>query len=682
MKVTQNRVLEVIKNSLTDEGEGVVSFKPALIITDNTRQRNGTQYDIETLDITKYAGQLTADHEDKLRNIIGRVEGVKKNGNTVTIDRIIYAVKENPHARIAYNLLVGGFSKAFSTETIGPSPDPTEGIHYSHELVGLSQVVVPNNYSAVVNQVVKNSLEQAMEDGLDIDGIEEEFLKKEEETVTEEEAKKTEVENTEVQEETEKVENTTEQQETQTEVETVDNEVSDKVVEDLTEAVKELIALEKEKMKETGEKGLEEIVEENSAEESTEEELEMTKEELQKEINSALEGFARNFYAQQAKAPQFKNEAEVETEEVEKTTNAYEKMDWKERYQVQINSAWDALRTNNLKAHATLQEVNEVNYNKLREAGIVANSMTIQSMGNFVMPPEMYKEIVGARSDYSPLLDATTWRETNSIEYAWVKRKGTIDMENVEFCDDSSNGNLKPIKKYTLEQKTSKLEEMAAVTPVCNAVTRFHAIDLLADVAAEYRHDYDRKRAQLVVALMQQAVAENSQSVQYTKTDDTDAMVAWLETIAKVSDSGVNGTLIFNNKTFAKLKAHALRAGVAGPLAEIFTTGEVPMIFGTPYIVVPNDLMPTVESEDDIQHQVKKQKVKIEHAAFYADLSQFIGYTSGGLQYDLSTEASYEDSGTVKSAYQRNEMVLRGSFFRGGAIRDISRVAGIKAAAL
>ena len=70
--------------------------------------------------------------------------------------------------------------------------------------------------------------------------------------------------------------------------------------------------------------------------------------------------------------------------------------------------------------------------------------------------------------------------------------------------------------------------------------------------------------------------------------------------------------------------------------------------------------------------------MKITHAVFYADLNEFTGYTSGGLQYDISTDASYEVGGVTKSAYQRNEMVLRGSFFRGGAIKDVSRVSGIK----
>ena len=172
---TIKNTVEVTKNSFTDEGEGIVAFPKGLIISDNQVQRNGSRYDIDTLDISKYGGQLTADHEDKLKNIIGRVEGVKKENGKLTVDRIVYAVKQNPYARLAYDLLVGGFSKAFSTETIGPSANDVDGTLKNHELVGLSQVVCPNNHSAMVN-AVQNSLEKAQADGLDVNGLAEKFL--------------------------------------------------------------------------------------------------------------------------------------------------------------------------------------------------------------------------------------------------------------------------------------------------------------------------------------------------------------------------------------------------------------------------------------------------------------------------------------------------------------------------
>ena len=721
MNIVKNQV-EVTKNSYSDEGEGVVSFPNGLCISDNNVQRNGTRYDIDTLDISKYQGQLTADHEDKLKNIIGRVEGVSKKDGRLTVNKIVYAVKQNPYARLAYDLLVGGFSNAFSTETVGPSANDIDGTLYNHELVGLSQVVCPNNYSAVIN-TVRNSLEKSRNDGLDVTGLEEEFLNvKKEENNMDEDSKPTEAvetpvveetpaveetveetvaETPEATEETEKVENgadkedakeaeadedekeekaeddkeeTEESEKKENQIE-VDNEISDaevkelfKRIDNLTSLVEKATAVENPVVE-----GVEEIVEEDlnetaeKVENNLTEETQMDKEEIQNAVAEALKGYFAN--AVEAKAPEFKKD--------ENSVKVAD-LNWKDRYNKQVNAAWEAFRAGSIEARKTLNEINEVNLNALKEAGIAKNSMTIESMGNFVIPPEMYREIIGKRTDYTAIINATNWRETDSLEFAWLKRNGDIDMKNVALCDDGKDGNLKPISEYTAEPKTGKLEEMAAVTVVCNAATRFFAVDLLADVAAGYRNDYDRKRAQLVIARLEQAVLESKQSVDYAPTTDTAAMVAWLQAISEISDATVNGTLIFNNKTFAQLKAHALEAGVNGPLSHIFTDGEIPQIFGTPFIVVPNDLMPTIESEDAIAFTVEGEEVPITHALFYADLSEFVGYTSGGLQYDIATEASYEINGTVRSAYQRNELVLRGSFFRGGAVKDTSRVSGIK----
>lgn len=726
---TIKNTVEVTKNSFTDEGEGIVTFPNGLTISDNQVQRNGSRYDIETLDISKYGGQLTADHEDKLKNIIGRVEGVRKDNGRLSIDRIVYAVKQNPYARLAYDLLVGGFSKAFSTETIGPSANDVDGTLKNHELVGLSQVVCPNNYSAMVN-AVQNSLEKAQADGLDVNGLAEKFLnstKKEikmendskteevkveapvetpetKEEVVEEVAETPEVEETaekveEVEEtaesddaaeeetpevekeaeetkEVEETENEAEKEETP-EIEKTENEISDEQVVELFEkldaltAMVEKVAGEDEETPE--EEGIEEIVvdELNSAEtnETNKKENSMDKEEIKNAVAEVLKGYFSN----EATAPEFKkseNKAEIAD------------LDWKERYNKQVNAAYEAFRLGSIDARKTLNEINEVNLNALKEAGIAKNSMTIASMGNFVIPPEMYKEIVGKRTDYSAIINATDWRETDSLEFAWLKRNGDIDMKNVAMCDDGEDGNLKPISEYTAEPQTGKLEEMAAVTVVCNAATRFFAVDLLADVAAGYRNDYDRKRAQLVIAKLEEAVVASGHEVEYAPTTDTEAMVAWLNAIAEISDTTTNGTLVFNNKTFAALKAHALEAGVNGPLSHIFTDGEIPQIFGTPFIVVPNDLMPSLEGGETVAFDVEGEQVQITHAAYYADLSEFVGYTSGGLQYDISSDASYEVNGTTRSAYQRNELVLRGSFFRGGAIKDDSRVAGIKQGAI
>lgn len=769
-----NKVLntvEVVKNSFTDEGDGVVSFPQGLTISDDKPQRNGTRYDIDSLDISKYGGQLTADHEDKLKNIIGRVEGLAKDNGRLTINKIVYAVKQNPYARLAYDLLINGFSKSFSTETIGPMPT-ADGTNYNHELVGLSQVVTPNNYAANVNQltqVVHNSLSEAQKDGLDVEGVEEKFMNRiNEESMSEKEVKEPETtDEIIVNEVDEKEEQTTKAEEVQVEnaakkksdeddedtaeddktaedeaddadeatdesgeddsdeadeadeaededeaqvedesdedededseddkkkkksnsiesVEVVDNAVdtseeTEAVVEALTELVRAIVDEEVNPQEDDDDdkvSGVEEIVADdvnNSVEEEKKESEDMDKTEVKNAVLEAL----KELQGDEAKEPVFqKNDAK-------KTTNSLDGMDWKQVYGKQVNAAYEAFRNGNIAARQELAKINEFNFNELKKSGKVSNAMTIESMGNFVLPPEMYEEIQGRRTDYTALINATEWRETDSLEFAWLKRKGDIDMKNVAMCDDGNDGNLKPISEYEAEPVTSKLEEMAAVTVVCNAATRFLAADLLGDVAAGYRNDYDRKRAQLIIARLEQAVDETKQEVVLDADSDTSKMVAWLRATSEVSDATVNGTFIFSNKTFAKLKEYALSAGTNGPLASIFTDGEVPQIFGTPYIVVPNDLMPTIESDDDVEIAVDGKNVKITHSVFYADLSEFTGRTSGGLQYNVSTEASYEVNGQTRSAYQRNEMVLRGSFFRGGAIKDTSRVAGVttKAAA-
>lgn len=729
MKQTFKNTVEVTKNSFQDNGDGIVEFPNGLVISDDQVQRNGTRYDIDSLDISQYGGQLTADHEDKLKNIIGKVEGVKKKDGKVIVDRIIYAVKQNPYARLAYDLLTGGFSKAFSTETMGAPANDMDGTLSNHELVGLSQVVTPNNYSAVVN-TVHNSLEKAKQDGLDITGIEEKILNSNKEkqemskteneitdeqvvelfdkvdaltdmvrdlvndevhgdTIKEEiveeiideqvnEAEETEdgeveVEENDAEPETEEAEPEAEVEENdaepEAEEELVENEITDEETDELFEKldilkglVEKLHKEEKDIVEETKDDTVEEIVIDDINNNTKTKENSMDKEEIRNMLDDMLKGY----FAKDAKEPEFS-----------KAENSIASMDWKERYTKQVNAAYDAFRLGNIEARKTLNEINEINFNALKEEGIAKNSMTIASMGNFVIPPELYREIIGKRSDYSALINATDWRETNSLEFGWLRRNGDIDMQNVVLCDDGNDGNLKPMSEYSATPESGKLEEIAAVTVVCNAATRFLAVDLLADVAAGYRNDYDRKRAQLVIAKFEQAIAETGQEVAYAPESDAEAMIAWLQAISEVSDSSVNGTLIFNNKTFAQLKAHALHAGVNGPLGDIFLTGEVPTIFGTPFIVVPNDLMPSLESDEVVSFKVDGEDVVIKHAAFYADLSEFVGYTSGGLQYDISSDASYEVNGQTRSAYQRNELVLRGSFFRGGAVKDVTRISGI-----
>jgi hypothetical protein len=137
---------------------------------------------------------------------------------------------------------------------------------------------------------------------------------------------------------------------------------------------------------------------------------------------------------------------------------------------------------------------------------------------------------------------------------------------------------------------------------------------------------------------------------------------------------------IFNQATYAQLLSRAIGAGISGPLSGLFTTGNQPTILGNPFIIVPNELLPTLNTAETKSFTVEGVSVTINQAIFYVDLNTFSGRTSGGLSYDLSTEAAYEVSGETRSAFQRNELVLRGSFFRGGVIRDEDKVVGMGSA--
>lgn len=663
MQNSFKNTVELTKNSFKDEGDGIVTFPNGLVITDDNIQRNGTRYDIESLDITKYAGQLTADHEDKLRNILGRVEGVKKNEHTVTINTIVYAVKQNPYARLAYDLLVGGFSKAFSTETIGPSFDPSDNTHYSHELVGLSQVVTPNNYSAIIN-TVRNSLNRAKEDGLDVSELQNQFLTEEEKNMEEIEKTTPVVETTPevAQEEAPKVVE---------EVTEVKNEISDEQVVELFEKLDEISTLLKDK--EDDEDPVEDAPEEEMVEDEEEpalNEIEQKKENTmtKDEINSLIQESLNAFVSNSAKAPEF-------TEGKKEVTN-FKNLSANELFGKQINAAIDAETIGSVESRQTLHQINQHNLDGLKKAGIVRNSMTLASMGNFVISPEQYEQIVGTRTDYSALLDATNWREIESLEYVYAVRNGDIDMKNVALCDDGADKNLKPISEYGSNLKKEAMEQISAVTPVCDNTTRFFVANLMEDIAAGYRNDYDRKRAQLVIAKLEEATLANKKDLAFTATESADVLTSLLDASATLVEQG--GSFIFTYKTLAQIKKHALKAGANGPLAEIFITGDIPRIFGIPYIVVPNDLMPALESEETVTIPVNGKGVSITHAIFYADLKEFIGFTNEGLQFEVATGVAYETTaGTVKSGFSRGETVIRGSMFRGGAFRDITKATGI-----
>jgi hypothetical protein len=711
-KIKKNQLQVSVSNGFVDEGDGVVSFPNGLTITDDTIMRSGTRYDINSLDISKYEGQLTADHYDSLGTLIGKVIGTAKEGNRVAIRGIKYAVNANPYARLAYDLLVGGFSNSFSVETMGSYPDSQDPVYRDHELVGLSQVVVPNNYNARINEfneIVHNSIERSQQDGLDVSGIEERIYSSvelvssetvEEESMTKEEKDtsdkkvvndaETEVvetpnEKVEAPVETPKVETPAEPEveaPAETEVEAPAEKEAEKVENDAT--VVTPVADDTAEPETPEEPEVEGPKEPETKTNKTEEKLEMTAEQiaeivanavasavkpLQDELSTTKE-LAQNALDAQAKEPEFKEEEVV--------ANSYDGMSEEELFAKQLNAAVAVERTGDVEAKKTLNEINVRNLQALKDAKIVNAAMTLVDLGNFVIGPELYNQVVGVRTDYTAILDATNWKETQSIEFGWLTRGNDIDMTNVAIGITGDNGSrLKPVSTPSYGANSEKLEEMAAVTPISINVIKFAAADILADVAEGYRNDYDRKRAQLVIARLQQAVNSTGNKWSF---DISDGLLGWAQVVAMISDVTTVGTLVFNSKTLAALKGQAIASQNAAILTELASNS----ILGTPFVLVPNDLLPTINSAETKTFAVHGANVTIDQAVFYGDLRTFTGRTSGGLKYDVDGSASYTlDGGTTyRSAYQYNEVVLRGSFFRGGVVKDPAVIASIRAVAV
>lgn len=617
----------VEKNAFKDMGDGRIEFNGGLTITDETIQRNGTKYDIKSMDLSEYKGQLTADHSMSITEVIGKVIGVRKVANRrVVVDAIQFAINESALALFTYNMMRAGYLTDFSIETFGPYPSNEDDTYYNSTLIGLSVVVVGNNRSANIKnevaQIVKNSIDEAKERHLDPSIVENNYLCYDIQEIKPDQ----------------------------------NSIITNNEGNTMTEEVKTPVTPETET-------------------EKTPDVAEMVKNAIDaaiKPLQNKLSEIEQNAFDKQAKEP--------EMTAATKATNAVSElksMDYRLRHGEQIVAAKQWLKGGSQAAKEKLYTINELHKEMLVAEGLVSNSIDTIDFGNFVISPELYSEIQGHRSSYDSLLSRVQFQETLSTKFGWLKRSGDIDMTAVKFLSDANNGNLKPVSSYTADYSEKDMEELAAVTPVMNATNRFLAADLLGDIAQGYRTDYDRKRAQLVIARLQQATDTTGNQTAYTVTSAITSLQSWVTVWSSIMEEVPNGVFVMSYKTKGELVKQALASGIDPVAAMALNRGEFETVLGAPGIVVPNDLLPALGAGDTKTFVVDGSNVTINQAVFYADLSMFKGRVSGGLTYDLSTEAAYEQGGVVKSAFQRNELVLRGSFFRNGAFLDDDFVASL-----
>lgn len=449
-----------------------------------------------------------------------------------------------------------------------------------------------------------------------------------------------------------------------------------------TETEEEVVEEKEEQEEQPEETAPEEEPAEEVAEEDKKESInKMTKEELQEILNSFKADVVNQVLDATVKAPEAE---ETEPAEETKATNSADiAKDWRVRYNDQVAAAWDFHRLNNIEAGKKLQAINQYNADEKVKNDAGTAPITITSLADFVLPPEMDREIHGLRTNYTPFLNEVSYTQTNSLQFMWATRVGDINMQNVKFCADGKDGNLKPVETYGLERGIAQMEELAAVTPICDNATKYMAVDILADVAAGYRNDYDRKLAELAIARMQEALNTTGQTIEYDPETAVDGLVDFVKATTLVSDQIVAGKFVFNARTKALILENLLRSGNGNLGDKAFTTGNTQTIWGYDYVVVPNDLMPTLGTSEVKQFKVMNNQtgvvetVDVTSPVFYGDLNEFRGKVSGGLNYTVSTDASYEINGVVYSAFQRDELVIRGHFYRGGYIPNPEVFSGL-----
>lgn len=628
-----------------DTKPNVVLFKKPLVITNDAEHHSGVRYNVDGMDVAAWNGKITADHADRVDRIVGNAIGLTKKGKKVTINGIDFASEQNPYALLSRNMMVAGYLSDVSIETLGTWPND-DGVIEESKLVGLSLVVQGNNPDSHLNSVIKNSLVQAKELGLDTQELEQQY-KLEKET-KEDDMKFVTIKNTRGFAVQLSYKNAAGDQASIK----LEPGMSIDVSEDQAELLNSVIANAQEPNQLTAEF------------ESLKEELHNLKKDL---VNA------------RAQEPTFQSAQKVE---------AVEGMSGVEILQQQVNAYFS-------QDMQTLRSINQKMYEKYKKEGLIKNTVSIESFGNLILPPEIITDIQRCETNYRPLLDVLGFQETQSLEFIWGVADGTIDMQPVALCDDEVNPlvGLKPLTEYQVNPSKAQLAEAAGVTVVCDSATRFLAVDALADIAAEYRRDYDRKLAQLVIARLQQAVDATGNKVVYniSTSDAAEALESWIYTRKQIISCAPNGVFIMSESSLEELRIRMLRAGILGGDISAFTDEALRNVLGKRMVIVPDDLMPELNSAQTRQFLVNRttdrsivDTVTITEGLFYVDPTTWRGKVSGGLDYRLSDTAAYEvsdgEGGTLaRSAFQRDQTVIRGAFYRGGDVLMQDKVSSMTA---
>lgn len=647
-------------------------------ITNDTVQKDGSFYDIPSLDIGNYNGKIYSDHNYQWKDVLGWAIGLMKDviNNRVTIAGIRFS-RTNPISILARDMALEGIIE-FSTGTVGTTDE--DGRRADHRLIDISIVGLGNNdYTLIESSLLKT----AVTNGLD--------LKKYNLTLGKETEKmKLKVKNNHdfaakfvlKNESDEDIETTIEPGE---EVEVESKEAQ-------TDAQKQIDDAEEPKKADEGKKEKEGEDEEtiNIATQKALDTVTNQLKELKKNINTPVKPSAGNH--------DDNNNLGTGQSMTEKIKN----MGAGERLFKQI-----MLERNGMKNSDEYRSINDYNKEEL----ISKNAMTDDeaSVGGLTPPYELLERIEQAKTNYDSFLSQFGFQDAG-LSYGWNLGIGDIEFMPVGYCDPSEESEF----ETALQNRTQ--ERLATHTVICNKVSRFSPLNIVNIVAGRYQNAYKKALAAFAIAEMQVAVdarvtgldrasgtdinPDPNGSLEYPDSGQKAQAEKILQLFTDLSDAVMGGVYVMNAQTAAKLIMD-FNLGVNGILTATGTVAvnayeRLSVALAGTVIIVPNSLMPTLGTENTVtvpRGTDAGGNITVDHAIFYIEPQNWYGVTNGALQFDIDSFGSYEvtvqksvsgNGGTVtvietRSAKQRGETVLFGEMYRGGGVLDFRKVGGVKA---
>lgn len=663
----------------------VVLFDEPQVITDGTVQKDGTFYDIASLDINSvWNGRIMEDHEYGWANRLGTAIGANKDlaNDRVTIAGVKFS-RSHPKAQLAMDMMLEGLIE-FSTGTLGMTED--DGKRENHQMYELSLVGVGNNDNTVMENEA-SLLAAAVKNGIDLSKYN---LNKRKET----NAMKYKIYNVNGFAVKVKVKNDAgDEQEVEVpaggsaEVDNAEAQAAGQEQVDKAEAPAP-----------AGDPKPGEGENENNAPVSRAdfEALTNSFRDLQKNLNTP------------AKPAQGEHEEKNNIGTGAKLTQQVKNMKAGERLYKQI-----MLERNGQAQSAEYQAINEFNREELVAKGNT-NAMddSAGSLGGLIPPYELLDKIVQCETNYDAFLQAFGFEDAG-LSYGWNVGIGDIEFTPEGYCDPSEQSGI----EVGLENRTQ--ERLATHSVICNKVSRFSPVNVVNIVASRYQQAYKRALVAFALAEMQVAVdkrvtgwdrasgtdvaADPNGSLEYPEAGQRSQIETAVGLFTNLADCVMGGAYVMNAQTAAKLILDLGLTGVGDSqsttgITKVNNYGALGVALGGTVVVVPNNMLPTLGTDSTVtvaRTTAGGGNVTIDHAIFYTTGENWYGVTNGALQFDVDSFGSYEVSvqktvtggggGTVtvtetRSAKQRGETVLFGEMYRGGGVLDFRQIGGIKAA--